>query len=53
MESGAVDVPEGHMLGRKPNGYDTNQANDFVDLAVPGASKSRSKVELEMVDLLV
>lgn len=32
---GAIDVPEGHMLGRKPNGYDTNQPSDFVDLAVP------------------
>lgn len=32
---GATDVPEGHMLGRKPNGYDTNQPSDFVDLAVP------------------
>ncbi|MBP6884144.1 MAG: lamin tail domain-containing protein [Candidatus Pacebacteria bacterium] len=29
------DVPEGHTLGRRPNGYDTNQASDFVDLAPP------------------
>lgn len=32
---GVVGVPEGHMLGRKPNGYDTNQASDFIDMAVP------------------
>ena len=31
----ATDVPEGHTLARKPNGYDTNQASDFVDLAPP------------------
>jgi hypothetical protein len=29
------DVLEGHTLGRRPNGYDTNQASDFVDLAPP------------------
>lgn len=29
------DVPDGHTLGRRPNGYDTNQASDFVDLAPP------------------
>ena len=34
-DPGAVDVPEGHMLGRKPNGYDTDQPSDFVDLALP------------------
>lgn len=32
---GAPDVPEGHMLGRKANGYDTNQPSDFVNLAIP------------------
>jgi len=32
---GSVDVPEGHMLGREPNGYDTNQPSDFIDLAPP------------------
>lgn len=32
---GATNVPDGHMLGRKPNGYDTNQPSDFVDLAPP------------------
>lgn len=31
----SLDVPEGHTLGRRPNGYDTNQASDFVDLAPP------------------
>lgn len=31
----ATDVAEGHMLGRKPNGYDTNQPSDFVDLVPP------------------
>lgn len=28
-------APEGSTLGRKPNGYDTNQASDFVALAPP------------------
>lgn len=32
---GATDVAKGHTLARKPNGYDTNQASDFVDLAPP------------------
>jgi len=32
---GGVDVAEGNMLGRKPNGYDTNQASDFVELKPP------------------
>jgi hypothetical protein len=31
----AVDVPNGHALGRKPNGYDTNSPSDFVDLGMP------------------
>lgn len=29
------DVAEGHMLGRQPNGYDTNQASDWKDFALP------------------
>lgn len=33
--SGAVDVSEGSTLGRKPNGFDTNQASDFVKLSPP------------------
>ncbi len=28
-------APEGSTLGRKPNGYDTNQASDFVSLGPP------------------
>ena len=32
---GSTDVDEGHMLGRLPNGYDTNQPSDFQDMAVP------------------
>jgi hypothetical protein len=30
-----VDAPEGHMLGRVPNGLDTDQASDFKDLGLP------------------
>ncbi len=32
---GSPDVPEGNMLGRNPNGYDTNQASDFVEFGPP------------------
>ncbi|MCK4520490.1 lamin tail domain-containing protein [Candidatus Parcubacteria bacterium] len=32
------DVDEGHMLGRVPNGYDTDQASDFKDLEPPTVS---------------
>ncbi len=32
---GSPDVPEGHMLGRKPNGYDMNQPGDFHDFGPP------------------
>lgn len=29
------DLPEGHILGRVPSGYDTDQASDFKDLGLP------------------
>lgn len=32
---GAVNVGDGRSLGRKPNGYDTDQASDFISLAMP------------------
>ncbi|MDD5146321.1 MAG: lamin tail domain-containing protein [Candidatus Pacebacteria bacterium] len=32
---GATDVAEGHMLGRVPTGYDTDQPSDFKDLGLP------------------
>lgn len=32
---GAVDVAEGNLLARTPNGYDTNQASDWVELTPP------------------
>lgn len=32
---GALDVPKGSTLGRKPNGYDTNSPSDFVKLSPP------------------
>jgi len=35
---GAIDAPEGHALGRKPNGYDTNLPSDFVDFGMPTVS---------------
>ena len=34
-DPGAFDVPEGHMLGRVPSGYDTDQPSDFKDLSLP------------------
>ena len=35
---GCLDVPEGHLLGRFPNGYDTNKASNFKDFAPPTVS---------------
>jgi len=35
---GAPDVAAGHMLGRVPSGYDTDQPSDFKDLALPTVS---------------
>ncbi len=32
---GAIDVAEGNMLGRNPNGYDTNEASDFIEFGPP------------------
>jgi len=32
---GAVDVKEGNVLSRKTNGYDTDQASDWVELIPP------------------
>ena len=29
------DIDEGHILGRVPTGFDTNQASDFKDLTLP------------------
>ena len=29
------DVTEGNMLGRSPNGYDTNQSSDFIEFGPP------------------
>ncbi len=29
------DVVEGNILGRSPNGYDTNQASDFIEFSPP------------------
>jgi len=37
---GCDNVDKGHMLGRVPNGYDTDQASDFRDLALPTVSVS-------------
>jgi hypothetical protein len=35
---GAPDVIEGHMLGRVPSGYDTDQPSDWHDLALPSVT---------------
>lgn len=32
---GAIDVPEGGVLARSPNGYDTDQPSDWVGFGVP------------------
>lgn len=32
------DIAEGHILGRQPNGYDTNQASDWKDFALPSVT---------------
>lgn len=32
---GALDVPEGGVLARSPNGYDTDQPSDWVGFGVP------------------
>lgn len=37
-DPGVPDVPQGQMLGRKPNGYDTNQPSDWHDFAPPYAT---------------
>jgi len=34
-DPGAVDVAEGNVLARQPNGYDTDQASDWVELIPP------------------
>ena len=35
---GCSITPEGYMLGRFPNGYDTNQPSDFKEFALPEVS---------------
>lgn len=35
---GVPDIAEGHMLGRVPSGYDTDQPSDFRDLGLPTVS---------------
>lgn len=35
FEPPCPDVEEGHMLGRVPSGFDTNQASDWKDLSLP------------------
>jgi hypothetical protein len=37
-DPGVPDVPQGHMLGRKPNGYDTNQPSDWRTFVPPYAT---------------
>lgn len=32
---GVPDVPEGHLIGRRPNGFDTNQPTDWAHFAPP------------------
>lgn len=32
---GATTTPDGHMLGRVPSGYDTDQVSDWKDLGLP------------------
>ena len=34
-DPGAIDVAEGHLLGRSPTGVDTNTAADWVDFGIP------------------
>ncbi|MFA6314893.1 MAG: lamin tail domain-containing protein [Candidatus Paceibacterota bacterium] len=37
-DPGSVNVAQGDMLGRVPNGYDTDQPSDFVELKPPTVS---------------
>jgi len=43
---GAIDAAAGHSIGRSPNGFDTNVATDWADMAVPtpGASNGGAVV---------
>jgi len=34
-DPGVNDVPEGHMIGRSPNGWDTDKPEDWIEFSVP------------------